>query len=50
MYVKDFAAGMNHTCALTQASEICCGGRNDHGQLGDWSYVSNPTPRPVLFR
>jgi len=43
-------SGRAHRCALRLSdSSAWCWGDNDHGQLGDGSLVSRPTPAPALY-
>ena len=42
--VVDVAAGMVHTCALTERGRVACWGANDQGQLGD---AAGATPSPA---
>ncbi len=41
------AAGLAHTCVLTDDGQIMCWGNNDFGQLGDGSSISRSWPQPV---
>lgn len=45
-HVGTLAAGMRHSCALTDG-RAACWGSNDNGQLGDGSFESRPTPELV---
>jgi alpha-tubulin suppressor-like RCC1 family protein len=45
--VMQVAAGGFHTCALLSDTTLWCWGLNDHGQLGDGTMTSRPTPAPV---
>lgn len=45
--VFDVSAGAYHTCALTNAGEIKCWGRNDGGQLGTGDTAARNVPTPV---
>lgn len=38
------AAAVDHVCAVTDAGEVWCWGKNDHGQLGDGSYRWSTEP------
>jgi alpha-tubulin suppressor-like RCC1 family protein len=42
--VASIAAGLDHTCALKTDGSVWCWGDNGHGQLGDASGMSHPTP------
>ena len=46
--VNDIQAGEAHTCAVTDAGQLWCWGRNDAGQLGDGSTTDRPLPVPVI--
>lgn len=41
------AAGVYHTCGLTNTGQPKCWGRNDRGQLGDNSTTQRPSPAAV---
>lgn len=43
------AAGLAHTCALTESEEIFCWGWNAGRQLGDRTTMTRPTPTRVLL-
>jgi alpha-tubulin suppressor-like RCC1 family protein len=45
--VKAIAAGLEHTCAITDAGAALCWGGNSRGQLGDNSGQNQLTPAPV---
>jgi alpha-tubulin suppressor-like RCC1 family protein len=46
--VIDLAEGYALWCALLRNGKVICKGRNDHGQLGNGSYVSDKeVPAPV---
>jgi alpha-tubulin suppressor-like RCC1 family protein len=38
------AAGRSHTCAVTDSFGVKCWGNNEHGQLGDGSFVNRSLP------
>lgn len=39
--------GSGSTCALRESGQVYCWGMNDHGQLGDGTFVDRSTPAPV---
>lgn len=41
------AAGIYHTCALTEEGVAYCWGRNSWGELGDGTLIERPLPTPV---
>ena len=45
--VKVIAIGYRHTCALLNSGSVVCWGHNNHGQLGDGTKLSRPTPVAV---
>jgi alpha-tubulin suppressor-like RCC1 family protein len=42
-------AGHYHNCALREAGDLYCWGRNDFGQLGTGELATNPIPRQVAL-
>jgi alpha-tubulin suppressor-like RCC1 family protein len=46
--VSSFSIGFSHACAVVGGGVKCWGG-NSHGQLGDGSTTSRPTPAPVAL-
>jgi alpha-tubulin suppressor-like RCC1 family protein len=42
-----FTTGAYHTCAVLGNGTVRCWGRNDTGQLGDGTWNTSSTPRPV---
>ncbi len=47
MGVLQIAAGMDHTCALTNDHRVVCWGLNSHGQLGDGTTANRTEPTVV---
>lgn len=45
--VKYLSTGYKHTCALTTENLAYCWGNNDHGQLGDGTYIDRNYPVAV---
>lgn len=45
--VNAITAGLNHTCALTDAGAVLCWGGNTSGELGDGTTNGRITPGPV---
>lgn len=43
------AAGLSHTCALTNSGEIWCWGDNTHGQLGNGTNTDQANPVKVIL-
>jgi len=46
--IKSIRTGFYHTCALSNAGNIYCWGRNDYGEFGDGSTSSASAPVRVL--
>ncbi len=46
--VVAISAGLQHSCALTQAGAVQCWGGNDYGQLGDGTLADRLAPVAVL--
>lgn len=44
----DVAAGVGHTCAVTDSGAVRCWGHNGSGALGDGTTTPSPVPVPVL--
>ncbi len=42
------AAGPEGSCAVTSVGALLCWGRNEYGQLGNGTAVTQPTPVPVV--
>jgi hypothetical protein len=42
-------AGGAHSCVVTASAGAKCWGRNESGQLGDWTTTDRPTPVDVRF-
>jgi len=42
--VTAIAAGFEHTCALMADFTVRCWGNNSHGELGDGTTTTPPTP------
>jgi len=42
------AAGLGHTCALTEQHQVQCWGANGSGKLGDGSMIDHYTPASVM--
>jgi len=38
------AAGRNHSCAVTTAGGVRCWGRNEHGELGNGTFIDSGAP------
>jgi alpha-tubulin suppressor-like RCC1 family protein len=47
--VVELSGGTYHTCARVADGSVWCWGNNDHGQLGDGSTTSRPTPTLVVI-
>jgi alpha-tubulin suppressor-like RCC1 family protein len=45
--VKQIVAGYAHTCALVGSGAVRYWGANAHGQLGDGTRTSRPSPTPI---
>lgn len=45
--IVDVAAGLTHTCALTDEGGVLCWGRGDEGQLGDGTTNNHSNPAAV---
>lgn len=43
------ATGIRFACARTEAGQVSCWGRNDHGQLGDGTTTDRDAPRPIVW-
>lgn len=44
---KQISAGKNHTCAVTEAGNVYCWGKNSSGQIGDSSTINRTQPSLV---
>ena len=47
--VLSLSAGAQHTCVVASGGAVFCFGRNDHGQLGDGTSLSEPRPVTVML-
>lgn len=45
--VLEVRAGNGHTCARLRSGAVHCWGSNNHGQLGDGSFITKNAPVPV---
>jgi len=45
--IVQVAAGAVHSCALDDSGQVWCWGANWHGQLGDGTTETRPSPVPV---
>jgi len=45
--IAQVKAGQHYTCALTEDGRVFCWGANEHGQLGDGTFIDRPLPGPV---
>ena len=46
--VAAVGVGWEHSCAVTTSGALECWGYNNNGQVGDGSFVTRLTPRPVV--
>jgi len=45
---RKVAAGVNHTCGVSDVGSIYCWGLNNSGELGDSSTIRSPVPKRVV--
>ena len=46
--VAKISVGMYHACAVTLAGKVVCWGKNNNGQLGDFTTTDHNTPKPIV--